>query len=236
MTRKPRRKTTVKTRAASAIPERTNTDSLLRELNHRVKNNFQIIVSLLNLRKRMMPPDRREDLRFIEEHVQSMSVAYRLVYATGPMVDVSLTELVAEVVSGLRQIAGLATDLLRIELSATDASIGLDHAIALALYLAVLLPPYLDEAVRSAGAVTVALTIAADVVTLSVGGTSATPVDLDFLRSRLMAAYGGQLDAELISPAGESGVQELRFMLERSGEAPSETAPPEATPPGTKPG
>ena len=80
--------------------------TLVRELNHRVKNNFQIIVSLMNLRKRMMPPERREDIRFIEEHVQSMSVAYRLVYATGSMIEVSLTELVTEVLSGLRQIAG----------------------------------------------------------------------------------------------------------------------------------
>ena len=43
--------------------------TLVRELNHRVKNNFQIIASLMNLRKRMMPPERREDIRFIEEHV-----------------------------------------------------------------------------------------------------------------------------------------------------------------------
>src|ERR1700727_1672910 len=64
-----------------------DSETLLRELNHRVKNNFQIIVSLMNLRKRMLPAGRREDIRFIEEHVQSMSVPYRLVYATGSMVD-----------------------------------------------------------------------------------------------------------------------------------------------------
>src|SRR3954451_3881562 len=119
---------------------------LLRELNHRVKNNFQIIVSLMNLRKRMMPPERREDIRFIEEHVQSLSVAYRLVYATGSMIEVSLTELITEVLSGLRQIAGLREEQLQIEIEAGDALIGLDNAIALALYLAILMPPYFDQA------------------------------------------------------------------------------------------
>jgi two-component sensor histidine kinase len=69
--------------APGGLPD---TETLLRELNHRVKNNFQIIVSLMNLRKRMLPPERREDIRFVEEHVQSMSVAYRHVYATGSIV------------------------------------------------------------------------------------------------------------------------------------------------------
>src|ERR1700722_20667556 len=94
--------------------------TLVRELNHRVKNNLQIIVSLMNLQKRMMPRERREDIRFIEEHVQSMSVAYRLVYATGSMIEVSLTELVTEVLSGLRQIAGLGAEHLRLEAKAGD--------------------------------------------------------------------------------------------------------------------
>ena len=94
---------------------------LVRELNHRVKNNLQIIVSLMNLQKRIMAPERREDLRFIEEHVQSMSVAYRLVYATGSMIEVSLTELVAEVLSGLRQIAGVDEECLSLAAPDTDA-------------------------------------------------------------------------------------------------------------------
>ena len=86
-------------RVTSQMPD---TETLLRELNHRVKNNFQIIVSLMNLRKRMLPADRREDIRFVEEHVQSMSVAYRLVYDTGSIVDVPLSELIIEVLAGLR--------------------------------------------------------------------------------------------------------------------------------------
>jgi hypothetical protein len=188
-------------------------DVLIRELNHRVKNNFQIIVSLLNLRKRMIPPERREDLRFIEEHVQSMSVAYRLAYATGFMIDVSLTDLIGEVVSGLRQIAGLGADTLRVAIGETEASIGLDHAIALALYLAVLLPPYLDEAGRDGGVATVSSALVGDLVTLSVGGSGAGPIAIDFLRERLMQAYAGQLMAQFASEP-RSGTHEIRFVLE----------------------
>lgn len=193
--------------------------TLVRELNHRVKNNLQIIVSLMNLQKRILQPERREDLRFIEEHVQSMSVAYRLVYATGSMVDVSLTELVTEVLSGLRQIAGLDEERLSLAAPATDALIGLDHAIALALYVTVLLPPYLDQAIEQAGSVTITLTVVANLLTLAVSGTWNAPVALDLLRSRLMQAYAAQLKAELL-PATTYGAEQIRFMLERSDATP----------------
>jgi len=85
------------------MPDR---DDFLRELHHRVKNNFQIIASLMNLQKRMLPPERRNDLRFVEEHVQSMAVAYRIVSASTEMVQVPIDELVREVGDNLRQIAG----------------------------------------------------------------------------------------------------------------------------------
>jgi two-component sensor histidine kinase len=186
--------------------------TLVRELNHRVKNNLQIIVSLMNLQKRMMPRERREDIRFIEEHVQSMSVAYRLVYATGSMIEVSLTELVTEVLSGLRQIAGLPEEHLMLDAPAVDAVVGLDNAIALALYLAVLLPPYLDQAIGAAGMVTITLTVEADLLTVSVRGTCRDPVSLDVLRGRLMRAYAGQLKAEIL-PVMTGGAEQLRFML-----------------------
>ncbi|MGD0432497.1 MAG: histidine kinase dimerization/phosphoacceptor domain -containing protein, partial [Acetobacteraceae bacterium] len=201
----------------SGAPQKTEAADpvmLVRELNHRVKNNLQIIVSLMNLRKRMMPPERREDIRFIEEHVQSMSVAYRLVYATGSMVEVSLTDLITEVLSGLRQIAGFREESLQIDGPATDALIGLDHAIALALYLAVLLPPYLDEAIAASGNVTISITAAAGLFTLSVRGTWNTQINLDFLRSRLMQAYAAQLKGEIM-PAAAHGTEQLRFALER---------------------
>lgn len=194
--------------------------TLIRELNHRVKNNLQIIVSLMNLQKRMMPPERREDIRFIEEHVQSMSVAYRLVYATRSMIDVSLTELVTEVVSGLRQIAGLGEEHLRLDADASDALIGLDLAIALALYLAVLLPPYLDQAIATAGGITITLTVVANLLTLTISGTWTTMTRVDSLRARLMQAYAGQLNAEIF-PAATYGAERLRFMVEKPARAPT---------------
>ena len=175
-----------------------DTPALLRELNHRIKNNFQIIVSLMNLKKRALPPDRREDMRFIEEHVQSMAVAYRLVYATASMTHVSLEELIREVLDGLRRIAGGDEERLRVELFGIEKAINLDHAVALSLFLAVLLPPYVDEAVAAMGEVTVDVRMVGDWVRLSVKGNSPVPVSLDILRNRLVEAFSKQLEGELL--------------------------------------
>jgi two-component sensor histidine kinase len=196
-------------RAERAPP--ADTDTLLRELNHRVKNNLQIIASLMNLRKRALPGERPGDIRFIEEHVQSMSVAYRLGYASEAIGSVPLSELVTDVLSGLRKIAGLGDDRLRIEMTAIPARLGLDHAVALALYLAVLVPPFLDHALATSGLVTVTAVIAAGLATLTVRGDWNEPIVPDFLRGRLMRAHAVQLGADVL---GHGNVEEqIRFAL-----------------------
>ena len=178
--------------------------SHLRELNHRVKNNLQIIVSLMNLKKRTLPVDRWEDIRFLQEHVQCMAVAYRLIYDTGETAEVSISELLNEVISELRQIAKL--DLTRIELAGVGINemLGLDQAIAFGLYLAVVLPPYMDRARRSGGNVVVSASVEARQLTLSVAGSWREPVTSDDLRSRLSDAYIGQLRATLLAPSDPS--------------------------------
>jgi hypothetical protein len=118
--------------------------------------------------------------------------------------------LIIDVVAGLRQIAALDDDRLIIEMDTRNASIGLDHAIALALYLAVLLPPYLDRARDTNGSVTVTAMLGTDQMTLTVRGSWNEPVVLDFLRSRLMRAYAEQLEAQIVPGSGR-GEDQIRF-------------------------
>jgi two-component sensor histidine kinase len=189
---------------------------MMRELNHRTNNNFQIIVSLLSLKKRMVTPDRRDDLRFIEEHVLCLSVAHRLVYASGEMIDVPVSDLIVDVVHGLRQIAGLPYDQVPIEVQQTQARIGLDQAIALALYLASLLPPYLDHANANGNIVLVRADIEQETVTLAICASGSDAIGPDPLRAHLMSAFGGHLNAET-SPSNTQAGRQIRFKLEPAG-------------------
>ncbi len=206
------------------------TDILLRELNHRVKNNLQIIVSLINLKKRLAPPDRWDDIRFIEEHVQAMAVAYRLVYATGDMNEVSIGDLLQETISELRQIARLGASHVRLEGASIQGTMGLDQAISLGMYLAVVLPPYLDGALASAGYVTIAAALEDNYLTLRIAGSWPAPVLPDLLRSRLSEAYTSQLRAEILSSPGAPDLR-IRVHLDDRRSViipPRETAAPPA--------
>ena len=173
----------------------SDTDALLRELNHRVNNNFQIVVSLMNLKKRLLPVERQDDIRFIEEHVQSMAVAYRLIYATGLFLEVPAAELLADVVLGLRLISKLPAERIDVDVSGMNGMLNLDQAIALALYVAVALPPYLDHARLSKRNVDVVAKISDAHISLTIAGDWVAPVTMDFLRERLMVAYISQLGA-----------------------------------------
>ena len=192
----------------------TNTHHLLGELNHRVQNNFQIIVSLMNLKKRLLPPERRDDIRFIEEHVHTMAVAYRLVYATGAMNEGSVSDLLGEIVSELRLIARLNTDQIQLDGASLQGMMGLDQAISFGLYLAVVLPPYLDSALDSGGLVSISAGVDSNFLTLAVANTGPQPEPPDILRRRLSEAYAVQLQAENLSPPDQSELR-IRFYLDQ---------------------
>ncbi len=171
------------------------TDALLRELNHRVNNNFQIVVSLMNLKKRLLPEDRQNDIRFIEEHVQSMAVAYRLIVARGDVLEVPAGELLADVVLGLRLIAKLPADMMALDLSILGIMFNLDQAIAVALYFAAVLPPFLDHAKATHTRVAIAVSSAGRELSFKITGNAEREEIDDALRNRLVRAYLSQLDA-----------------------------------------
>jgi hypothetical protein len=182
---------------------------LLREIHHSVRNNFQIVASLINLQKRMLPKDQRDDIRFLEEHVQALAAIYRVADVCDDM-RVPVRRLVAEVIDNLRDVAGVPRQALSICLPEHDALIAQDQATALALYLAIILPSYLDLEKSPDAGVRIALT-AGPTMTFTLSITDGQrQVDLDPLRQRLATSYLRQLNA-IVEPDG-TGVH-LRFRL-----------------------
>ncbi|MCB8874422.1 histidine kinase dimerization/phosphoacceptor domain -containing protein [Acidisoma silvae] len=171
-------------------------DGLVRELHHRVKNNLQIIVSLMNVQKRMLPPDRRGEIRFLEEHVQSMAAAYRVVYGSGELTKVSIDALIREVVAGIVEVSGGRNHHVETARCEAHMMINLDQAITLGLYLAVVLPPILDAAATAGGTVALETHAKPDHVCLAVIAPVAIDPLFDVLRERLLDGHLKQLGAE----------------------------------------
>ena len=191
-----------------------DSDGFLRELHHRVKNNFQIIASLINLQKRLLPADRRGEARFVEEHVQSMAAAYRIVTVSDGTVQVSLGDLVSDVVDTLRQIAELNRGSIELTLPPTPRFIRIDQAVAMGLYLAVVVPPYLDAAAGLGAVVRVGIEMEdPERATLSIATAKEATIVTDPLRRRLTAAYLRQLFAE-VEPGSDPGATRVQIRLQ----------------------
>ncbi len=203
-------------RLETSIVER---DDLLRELQHRVKNNFQVIGNLIGLYKNTVPPPRRAQLRFIEDHIQSMALVYRSAYRSDDNIHLSPIEIARSVVTVLCSNAGIHG----IEITATDleeARISIDRATALSLSLAYSLPPYLDarqERSAKAGAKRNVLDVRIfiDQRLLAIEIDDIPPLETappPFLQ-RIAASYISQLQAILTVPTETSHFYRLEVPL-----------------------
>jgi two-component sensor histidine kinase len=170
--------------------------ALLLELHHRVKNNFQVTTSLLSLLRQDMPAPRRQEIRFVEDFVRAMAVAYRVAYDSGDVTGVVMQELLRSVVEALRDLAGTPADRIFLQIDDDPIWIDLDKAISLGLYLAVTLPPCLD-AVAEDAASGLRITALQDGPWLRVAVSGAAPLNAEYppLRRRLRSAYLRQLKA-----------------------------------------
>ncbi len=130
-------------RAQSLEASIVERDDLLRELQHRVKNNFQVIGNLIGLYKNTVPPARRVQLRFIEDHIHSMSLVYRSAYRSDDNIHLSPIEIGRSVITALCSNAGIyKTQIVATDLE--DTRISIDLATGVSLSLAYTLPPFLD--------------------------------------------------------------------------------------------
>jgi len=199
--------------AVTSIGTLADNDEFVRELHHRVKNNFQTIASLIHLQKRMLPPDRRGEVRFVEEQVQCMAAAYRIATVADGIVQVALRDLVSDVIDELRRIAGVNRDRVHVELPAAGCCIRMDQAVSMGLYLAVLMPPYLDAAATPGGTLRVAVALDDPAyAVLSIATVREAAIASNPLRRRLAAAFMRQLSAE-VDPTTEPGAIRVRIRL-----------------------
>jgi two-component sensor histidine kinase len=200
-------------RMADSIDERSTDleqsliekSNLLRELHHRVKNNFQVIGSLLSLQKKTLDPQMQKVLQFPEERIQAMATAYRVSYASGDIGRVLVLRLMSEVSNFLCQNAGRFRGFIELN-DKTDErlDISLDQAIPLAFLLTEILSPVVRSASQPPGVlkmVTVTLSCEGDTNNCKI--EIVTPVPLkktseeENLRDRLCVAFQQQLAAEV---------------------------------------
>jgi two-component sensor histidine kinase len=110
-------------------------DGLLREIHHRVKNNLQVISSLLNLQQRSLAdPAARAAMSDTRQRIAALALIYRALYEGADLRKVNLADFLEELIGQLILTDTGQSPGIRTELAIDALTIDPDHLAPLALF------------------------------------------------------------------------------------------------------
>lgn len=103
---------------------------LLREVHHRVKNNFQVIISLLNLQSRSVSgEDIRGNLLDAQNRIRAMALIHEKVYRSVNLAEIDFGEYLKSLAGDLRRLYVPATGRIELTVEAENLILPVDKAI-----------------------------------------------------------------------------------------------------------
>ena len=113
----------------------TNQALLIKEIHHRVKNNLQIIASLLNLQaNRIRQPEARAEFASARDRVRALATLHRHLYSEGERHTLNMRSFLVELCGQLFQAIGeMEGRRIRLRIDAPDIVMSTDQAVPLAL-------------------------------------------------------------------------------------------------------
>jgi PAS domain S-box-containing protein len=109
---------------------------LLQEVHHRVKNNLQIISSLMNMQLRRLQGDSaRDTLEQCQHRVQAIALIHEKLYQSRSLANVPLTEYVRSLARDIFQSAKVSQAAVMLEMKIDDIALPIDIAIPCGLIL-----------------------------------------------------------------------------------------------------
>ena len=120
---------------------------LLQEIHHRVKNNLQIITSLINMqRRRLQDVTTRETLEQCQHRVQAIALIHEKLYLSKNLASVPLADYIRGLSCDIVRAAGAPPATLSLDMAIGDEALAIDVAIPCGLILNELLSNALKHA------------------------------------------------------------------------------------------
>ena len=190
---------------------------LLKEVHHRVKNNMQVIISLISLQASRQTDDKlREILNECQNRVRTMALVHEKLYSTDNFTSININAYIKSLVPMLMTSYRVDKTKINVEINALDTYFGLNIAIPLAQLVNEILSNVFKHAFVQTGKGEVKISLTPDrtiknryVLTISDNGTG--------LPQNVVFPHGGNLGFQLIdalakqikgkiSLTGENGV------------------------------
>ena len=114
----------------------TEKETLLKEIHHRVKNNLQIISSLLNLQSEFIEDDvALEAVSTSKQRVMSMSMVHEVLYSTEDLKEVNVTEYITKLVEYISHVFSHEKARVDIQYKLDPVTLDIKKAVPLGLIL-----------------------------------------------------------------------------------------------------
>ena len=111
-------------------------EALLREVHHRVKNNLQIVVSLLRLQARRIDvPEAVEVFRECESRVKAMSLVHETLYSSEEFSSVDASRYVSRLCDDLSRMYGEGQQRITLTVHSKEVRLPMEQAVPLGLVI-----------------------------------------------------------------------------------------------------
>jgi two-component sensor histidine kinase len=205
--------TAIATRDALVQETLAQKDAMMREIHHRVKNNLQVISSLLNMQQRgLTDPAARAAIQDTRQRISALALIYRALYQGPDLRRVDLGEFLDELIGQI--IADAAPGArIRTELHLDPLSIDPDRLAPLALFAVEAITNARKHGLSEGGLLEVTLAVEGKTARLDISDTGlggAAPEMKqagDGVGRTLMTAFARQLKGELsLAPNAAGGL------------------------------
>jgi PAS domain S-box-containing protein len=193
---------------------------LLQEVHHRVKNNLQVISSLINLQVRKLADEGdRAALEECQTRIQAIALIHDQLYQSRDYANVPFSAYTRQLVNNVFRTMGISPDRIQLALAIDDVAVPVDKAIPCGLLLNELITNALKHAFKDgrAGTIRVELTRRDDKIRMVVADDGVgLPIDLgarstSSLGLRLVHTLVRQLRATLEVSTDDGTRFELEF-------------------------
>ncbi len=187
---------------------------LLREVHHRVKNNLQLIASIMNMQMRQTrTAEAKGVLRGVQERIMSLATIHKSLYQTTGLSDIRSNELLADIIRQTLRMATGPGKQINVTTDFDDISLTPDQAVPLSLLLTEAMTNALKYAATAEGGVP-RLSVSMKRLTgqraaleliNSASGTPENPADYEAstgLGAQLLRAFAQQIGGTLTQDHG----------------------------------
>jgi two-component sensor histidine kinase len=179
----------------------------LKEVHHRVKNNLQVISSILNLQSSFVTDEKILDI--LEEsrnRIRSMAIIHENLYQTSNFSSINFTNYLGNLTRDLISSYQVETDKVELKLDLQQVGLVLDQAIPCGLMINEIITNALKYAFPNGkkGTVNISMTEEKEIVTLRIEDNGiGLPKGFNYLESetlglQLVATLVEQLEGELV--------------------------------------